>query len=37
MGPNLTSIHEIETDHQYLFQEIDYSKVKVPNDQTKVF
>lgn len=35
MGPNLTSIHEIETDHQYLFQEIDYSKVKVPNDQTK--
>lgn len=35
MGPNLTSIHEIETDHQYLFQEIDYSMVKVPSEQTK--
>ena len=35
IGPNITTINEIESDHMYLFQEVDYSKVKVPNDQTR--
>lgn len=35
IGPNITSINEIESDHMYLFQEVDYSKIKVPNDKTR--
>ncbi|RCK59006.1 Glutamate--tRNA ligase, mitochondrial [Candida viswanathii] len=35
IGPNITTINDIESDHMYLFQEVEYSTVKVPNDQTR--
>lgn len=35
IGHNITTINEIESDHMYLFQEVDYSKVKIPNDKTR--